>query len=92
MILESRKVLVLCTSHVTKATAELLDNSAAKDWPVIGGPYADYGWFIYVHDENDGKIPDDLWAVCQFANKNGFDNILFDCDASQVDGLPTWEW
>lgn len=92
MTLEFRKTLMLTTGHLTEATAKMLDTTPAKDWPVIGGPYGTYGWQMYAHDDNDGTIPDDLWAVCEFANANGADLVVFDCDANPVDGLPTYEW
>lgn len=92
MTLEFRKVLVLSTAHATAETAKMLDSTPVALWPVVGGPYGTYGWFMYVHEDNDGLIPDDLFGVMQYARANGCDNILFDCDALEVDGLPTYEW
>lgn len=93
MSLEIRKTLVLSTSHVTKATAKMLDSTPCSEWPAVGGPYGTYGWFFYAHDENcEPLMPDDLFAVMTFANANGCDNVLFDCDALEVDGLPTYDW
>lgn len=90
--LEKRTILVLSTGHVTKETARLLNSTKLEDWPCCGGPYAGYGWFVYAHDENDGQIPADLFAVMEFARANGCTNVLFDCDAEQVEGLPAYEW
>lgn len=95
--LEIRKLLVLSTSHVTKATADLLNSTdAVTSWPWCGGPYGEYGWMFYCAEENNGEgdrhIPDDLFAVMQFARANGCDNVLLDRDSEPVDGLPTWEW
>lgn len=95
--LEIRKLLVLSTSHVTKATADLLNSTdAATEWPGCGGPYGEYGWMFYCSEENNGEgdrhIPDELFAVMQFARANGCDNVLLDRDSDPVDGLPTWEW
>lgn len=94
MTLEFRKILVLSTSHVTEETKDLLDSDLPLDqWPVSGGPYGDYGWFMYAHeDPDDEKIPAELRVVFAFARANGCDNVLFDCDADQVDGLPTYDW
>lgn len=91
--LEKRTILVLCTGHVTEATADYLNKTPCEDWPFVGGPYADYGWFIYAHEENtDGRIPADLFNVMAFARTNGCTNVLFDCDSDEVEGLPFYEW
>ena len=91
--LEKRAILVVSTGHLTKETAEYLNDTPSAKWPFCGGPYADFGWFLYAHDENsDGSIPPDLYAVMQFAKANGCTNVLFDRDADQVEGLPFHEW
>ncbi|WP_438747663.1 hypothetical protein [Pararhizobium sp. O133] len=89
--LEKRTIFVLGTYHVSWETADPLNNRPFSQWSFVGGPYADYGWFVYAHDENDGTIPADLSAVMQFATSNGCTNILFDCDADQVEGLPVYK-
>lgn len=78
-----RRVLVLSTGHVSHQTMTMLDNTEPENWPVYGGKIP-HGWYIYAHDENDGKIPPDLWACCDFARKSGFDYIQFDCDWDQT--------
>lgn len=94
--LETLKVVTISTGHVASATATMLDNIPLADWPCAGGPYADYGWFVYAHDENCGEglqhIPDDLFAVMTWARQNGFSHILLDRDADRVDGLPFHDW
>lgn len=93
MTIETRKFLVLSTSHVTEKTAHLLDTTPVQNWPVAGGPYGTFGWFIYAHDEDaEGNIPEELMGVFRYAREHGCDNVLFDCDAGQIDGLPTYEW
>lgn len=52
--LEIHKFVVVSTAHVSEATAKRLDHTPAKDWPCAGGLYAEYGWFVYAHDENSG--------------------------------------
>lgn len=92
MTLEFRKVLVLSTAHVTAQTAAMLNSTPLQDWPVLGGQYGDWGWFIYAHDDNcEPAMPDDLWRVCEFARAQGCDNILFDCDAGVIDELPEYD-
>ena len=93
---EIREFIVISTAHVSEATAKLLDNIPAKDWPCAGGAYADYGWFVYAHDENAGvgkdAIPDDLFNVMTWARKQGCDYVLLDCDGEEVEGLPVHDW
>jgi hypothetical protein len=95
MTLEFRKILVLSTAHVTAKTAAMLNSTPQPKWPVCGGPYGPWGWFIYAHDENCGEgadaIPDDLFAVLTFARAQGCDNVLFDADADVIDDLPEYD-
>ncbi|SMH26461.1 hypothetical protein [Mesorhizobium australicum] len=94
--LETRRFVVISTAHVSEATAKRLDSIPPKHWPCLGGPYGEYGWFLYAHDENAGvgpdAIPDELFNVMIWARRQGFDCILFDCDADQVAELPTFDW
>lgn len=95
MIMEKRTILVLSTAHLSPATATLLTTKDVSKWPCVGGPYSENGWFVYAHDENgDGneRIPDDLFAVMQYAKTQGCHNILFDCDADTIADLPTFSW
>lgn len=93
MTLEIRPFLVLSTGHVSEETAKMLDSTPAAQWPVLGGPFGDYGWFMRASDEDtSGDIPVELMNVFNFARANGFNYVLFDCDASTVDQLPTFDW
>ncbi len=93
---ETRRFVVISTAHVSETTARRLDDTPSKDWPCLGGPYGEYGWFLYAHDENAGAgpdiIPDELFKVMIWARRLGFDYILFDCDADQVEELPAFDW
>ncbi|CAM5277496.1 hypothetical protein ATER59S_00342 [Aquamicrobium terrae] len=93
---ETHRFVVLSTAHVTAATARLLNDTRAEDWPCAGGPYGNYGWFVYAHEENlqvgARAIPDDLFGIMQWARKLRFKYILLDCDADTVDGLATYDW
>jgi hypothetical protein len=88
---EVRKLLCLSTAHVSKETADILDSSTPKNWPVFGFG-GEYGWVIYAHDEQDLEIPPDLWALCEYARSFDCDYIMLDCDASVIESLPTYEW
>jgi hypothetical protein len=94
--LERLRVVTISTGHISASTATMLDAKPCANWPCVGGPYADYGWFFYAHDENcgegDQRIPEDLFAVMTWARKNGFSHILLDRDAEGVDGLAFHDW
>ncbi|MCG8273898.1 hypothetical protein MIC97_20650 [Aquamicrobium sp. NLF2-7] len=91
-----RRYIVLSTSHVSEETARRLDNIPAGDWPCLGGPYGQYGWFLYAHDENAGigkdEIPADLFTVMTWTRKQGYDYLLLDCDGDEVEELPRFDW
>ncbi|MGX7743949.1 DUF5983 family protein [Rhodopseudomonas parapalustris] len=95
-MLDTRRFVIVSTSHVTAATASLLDNTPNSLWPCVGGRYADYGWFVYAHEENTDVgadvIPDDLFAVMTWARGEGFDYILLDHDGDPIEGMTTYEW
>ena len=89
---EIRKFLTLSTAHVTNETRLILDETPIKDWPVFGFNGV-FGWVIYVHEEQeDLEIPQELWAVFDYARKNGCDYVMFDADADMIDDLPHFEW
>lgn len=93
--MEKRTILILSTAHLSAATAALLTTKDVKNWPCVGGPYGQHGWFVYAHDENgEGKdyIPEDLFAVMQYAKTQGCHNILFDCDSDPIEQLPKFSW
>lgn len=91
-----RHFLVISTSHVGEDTARRLDNMSVEDWPCLGGPYGQYGWFLYAHDENAGvgkdRIPDDLFAVMMWVRSQGCDYLLLDCDGDEIAELPRFDW
>lgn len=89
-MLEIRKVLVLSTSHVTEATARMLNRLPAAEWPVTGGHYGSYGWFLYCGINE--STPADLAVLFEFAVNKGCHHILLDQDADFVDELEIFEW
>lgn len=93
-LLEIRKILVLSTAHVTAETAILLNETDCQKWPLVGGPYSEYGWFVSAHDGDalDRETSPDLIAVIAYAKSKDCSMILFDRDADTVDELPTYEW
>lgn len=95
--LEIAPMLVLSTAHLTRETSDWLESiDWVKEGPA-GGPYLDYGFFSYVHDDNacfpsaphapEGEFPADLWAIYEFACARGCSYVLIDRDADTIDGL-----
>ena len=96
--IDTRRVVVLGTCHLTTATCDLLNSTPIESWPVAGGRLP-FGFYIYVHDERPSDCPDDLWGCICFARNQGvdlntgrfgFDYIQFDGDADADDGLPDY--
>ena len=51
-----------------------------------------YGWFVYASEEPDDHVPSDLAAIMAYARARGAEYVNFDCDASEIDELPTFDW
>jgi hypothetical protein len=53
-------------------------------------------WLVYAHDENSGMgadaIPEVLFAVMSWSQKQGCDHVLFDRDGNIVDELARFDW
>lgn len=86
-----RNILELSTSHLTKDTAERMDN----------GHYCicryDYGALVYVDPWQVAHYkttswPKDLIVCIEYALLLNCDYILFDSDEEPIEDLPTYEW
>ena len=51
-----------------------------------------YGWFVYASEEPDERVPSDLAAIMAHARSLGAEYVNFDCDASEINELPTFDW
>lgn len=51
-----------------------------------------YGWFVYASEEPDEQVPSDLAAVMAYARSLGAEYVNFDCDASEIEDLSTFDW
>src|SRR3546814_4187020 len=51
-----------------------------------------YGWFVYASEEPDDAVPADLAFLMAHAQTLGAEYINFDCDALEIDDLPTFDW
>ena len=94
--IETDRFVTISTGHVSHETGQMLDDTEPAKWPCVGGSYADYGWFVYAHEENcgigDQCIPDDLFAVMVWARKNGASHVLLDRDGDRIDDLEWFDW
>lgn len=95
---ETKTMLVLCNSHVTRATAEWLNGLDDDDWTWPGGRWL-YGWFMWCAAENGFDIlqeagcPDySLWTCWQYAKARGFEYIMLDRDVAPTNALLVHEW
>ncbi|WP_354293656.1 hypothetical protein [Sphingomonas sp. 1185] len=94
--LEQGRYCVLSTTHISHETSEWLESLSVGPPPPAPISVAStfYGWFVATREPDvpTEQIPDDLLAAMRFGRARGFDQILFDCDASVVDGLDVHDW
>ncbi|GBH32848.1 DUF5983 family protein [Sphingobium xenophagum] len=95
--IEQGRYCVLSTAHLTVHTASCLDKWAS--WPPSDRPIdiaaSVYGWFVptrAIDDDRRAQLPQDLLRLIAFGRTRGFQFLLFDCDGSDVDGLPLHHW
>ena len=98
---EYLSVVRVSTAHLTQATASRLlsrlkeDPTEAVENGWVG--YTSHGWIVYLYYERpeEEDFPEDLWAVIEWVRANcrpGVSHVWFDCDAPEVEGLPSYEW
>lgn len=85
---EMQPILILSTGHVSETTAKMLESTPVKDWPVSGGHYGEYGWFMYAGETG----PEDLQTIFEFARQNHCQYVLLDRDGAVVEELPVYDW
>lgn len=81
--LETRRVLVLSTAHLSPETIRSLNETPSSAWAVSGGVLP-FGYYVYAHDEPPEGVQPDLMACLDFGRANGFDYVQFDCDAEDL--------
>ena len=87
---ETVTMLMLCTAHVTSATAYKLDRSDLE-YPTY--VKEEYGWIVPVLDEEYcTEVPADLGRCIDYAEKLGCKWIMFDRDVDRVSDLPEYQW
>lgn len=99
--LAKRRMAQISTAHVSRETAASLDaafqNKSGILWDELSyTSWGDYGWLFYT-----GCMPDDGEYATLFPDLKqlfltmhiqGVEYLMLDCDASVIEGLPTWEW
>lgn len=86
-------MLVVSTTHLSNATNAFLSSTDCMDWPILGGPYRDIGWFFHVDEDvyADTERPFlDLYSVIQHAADQGYGNVLFYDLGDVIDRLPVY--
>lgn len=99
-MLETHKMLVLSTAHLTEKTAKAIEEAAEELPPFCTIDWAPSfmraeGWIWYVGEENPvvtRPFPDEFAALFSLAMENGCTWLMLDRDADPADNLPTYEW
>lgn len=81
-------LLVLSTAHLEEQTCNGWLHSA----PFAAFAKGDYGWFVYVTDDEPDDLPADLRGCLALARTLHCDWVMFDCDADIVAVLPVYRW
>lgn len=90
------KCLTISTAHITEETSKKLQLDPCTN--ILGlSVYekGEYGWWIYVGDDLSilpKDLPLDLMACICEAFTNNCQWLCLDCDAEELDELPTYEW
>ena len=92
---ELEKMLTISTGHVTHETAKLLASDAIPSTTVFAK--GEYGWLIYIPDVMVDYVmpehrPAELHAAMFLAHKLGCVWLVLDCDAPEIEELPTFKW
>lgn len=87
------RVLVASTSNLPVRLAHRMNEG--MDVGVVYEHRIEYGWLVRYWTRRKSewlKIPIPMKRVIEAAEAKGCTMILFDCDATPVAGLPTWNW
>lgn len=92
--MEISKMLTLSTAHITKETAEALDNEVFAGCPyLVVYQKDDYGWFVYLPSKIEKiDIPHDLKKCMLFAKDLGCDWLCLDANGEVLKYLHIYNW
>lgn len=85
---EISKMLTLSTAHVTKETADAINDG----FDLVTFNKDEYGWFLHVATCHAKDLPSDLTAVVDYTKALGCEWLCLDRDGDVNPNLPTWEW
>ena len=87
------RLLIVNTCHLSSETTLYLACTDCLQWPMVGGPFQDMGWFFHVDDDvaADPEEPfADLYHAMEHAAAHRYSHILF-YDIGEVrEGLPIY--
>ncbi len=80
-----KSILDLSTSHMP---------SENPDFGEVRFEAHEYGYVLWVVDDSavQSNVPEWLYPILRIARKNNCMLIVFDADASTLDGFETWQW
>lgn len=93
--MEISNMLTLSTGHITEETSELLSREPDDNTLQLTFYPNTFGGFLYVNNIDSSIIetlPQDLSACVSLAQKQNCQWLQFDCDADEIDELPTYDW
>lgn len=84
-------IVTMSSAHLTLDTIDGLNNDTY--YCNLGVYPYEYGWFIFIGDKDydEAKLPSDLKALIEKAEKAGADWLQLDCDVPFEDDLPTYD-
>jgi hypothetical protein len=83
------RMLTVSTFHITRATSKTMDSEII---PLAIYPKGDYGWFIYVPDEQPFEgVPEDLGIILEYCLSKGYSWLNIDMDVPLNPNLPNYE-
>ncbi len=98
------RTLELSTKHIKPETNEWLTDqitARAVDGDHVLTVYDKpmYGYWVHVPERSEfaesvdvAMVPTELWGILVFAMTHGCAWVMFDCDAEELEELPTFDW
>lgn len=99
MKIETHKIPVISTAHITQEVAARLDKDDCP-WVALA-VYQDCGYFLYLDEPSDldEPVPKCLMDIRDWRRKLEREGVLdnscwvrLDCDAEKVNGLTSYPW
>ena len=87
------KMITISTAHITNQTIEFLEKEAYRNNELVVYPKAEYGWFIYVCEDDieNTDLNIDLRDCLSFAYGNDCQWLAFDRDGVIENNLSIYQ-